>query len=185
MATSPDENPYSAPTVADTIETPPSGRRWGPTPVLQAAWALAVLLNLPVPMMLSESALSDPRAFVGVPFGIAVVYLTGVFCCLCRAGIMWRLVVGSGVTALSQFIPLAHMMIGMLAMGISEAIFDPSRNSRDISSLPEAAFATILTGLGLIAPSLLMGAGIFAIFRISCFDASSDKHPIQARSASE
>lgn len=172
MTTDSDDNPYAAPAVSDNIEvgSEPSGFINSPT-VLQAAWLLAVLLNLPVPVMLGKSAVSDPRAMVGLPLGIAAVYIAGFWVCLQRTGLMWRLIVGSSITALCQFVPVAHMMIGMMAMGISQAIFDPYRTTRDISSLPEAALATVLTGLGLIVPSLLMGAGLFAVFRIKVFDA--------------
>lgn len=176
MTTDTDDNPYAAPIVSEitTESHKPPGLINKPS-VLQTAWLLAVLLNLPVPIMFGESAVSDARALVGLPLGIAAVYFTGVLVCLQRSGPMWRLIVGSGITALSQFFPFAHMMIGLLAMGLSESIFDPDRSTRDISSLPEAALATILTGLGLILPSLLMGAGVFVIFRIKVFDAQPNK----------
>jgi hypothetical protein len=171
MTTESDENPYAAPAVAESLQSAPETSGFVRSRMnLHVAWLLAVLFNLPVPVMLGESAVSDPRAIVGLPLGIMAVYFAGVFCCLQRAGLMWRLIVGSGITALGQFIPFAHMMIGIMAMGISEAIFDPDRNSRDISSLPEAASATVLTGLGLIILSLMMGAALFAVFRIRAFD---------------
>jgi hypothetical protein len=186
MAINSDNNPYAAPAVLDNIPEPPAPPGFiNKAFVLQAAWMLAVLLNLPVPVMLGESAVSDPRAMVGMPLGIAAVYLPGIWLCLKRAGLMWRLIVGSSITALFQFYPIPHMLIGMIAMGISQVIFDPHGTTRDISSLPEATLVTILTGIGLIIPSLLMGTALFAAFRIKVFDVSSDKHPIQARSASE
>lgn len=172
MTTESDENPYAAPAVLDNIAEAPAQPGLINKPiVLQAVWILAVLLNLPVPVMLGESAVSDPRAMVGMPLGIAAVYLTGVWICLKRAGLMWRLIVGSSITALCQFSPIPHMLVGMIAMGVSQVIFDPYRTTRDISSLPEAALVTILTGLGLIIPSVLMGTALFAVFRIKVFDA--------------
>jgi hypothetical protein len=92
MTTESDENPYAAPAVAESLQSAPETSGFVRSRMnLHVAWLLAVLFNLPVPVMLGESAVSDPRA-------------------------------------------------------------------------------TVLTGLGLIILSLMMGAALFAVFRIRAFD---------------
>lgn len=80
---------------------------------------------------------------------------------------MRRLTVGAMITSVSQFWPMAQMLIGLLAISISAAIFSVDNNGRgvgDLNSFPAVVLATILTGIGLIIPSLIVGMIAVAIF---------------------
>ena len=83
---------------------------------------------------------------------------------------MWRLIVGSAFTALSQIWPMLHMLVGIVAMGISKFIFDANREREQIEAVPEVVLTTLLTGIGLILPSIVMGLIFLMLFRIRVFD---------------
>lgn len=83
---------------------------------------------------------------------------------------MWRLIVGSVFTAISQIWPVAQILTGLVAMGISKIVFDFRRVGDQMSRISEVVSTTILTGLGLIAVSLFIGAILTVVFRIKVFD---------------
>ena len=176
-----DLNPYEAPSAHSPLPVAQSPSTFFQKPVVvQSAWLLAVAINLPMPLMLGFDATSDGAARLGMPIGIVTVYGIGVWICLHRAEVMWRLIVGSIFTALTQIWPVLHMLVGIVAMGISKLIFDPGREREQIEAIPEVVFTTLLTGIGLILPSLAMGLIFLMFFGIRVFD---QKPPVQSKVA--
>ncbi len=162
-----DANPYAAPMVHDFSSSGETTTTFFTKPiVLQSAWLLAVLINLPIPVMFGSGVVVGPARF-GMLLGIIAVYAVGVWCCTMQSGTMWRLIVGSLLTALSQLWPVLHMFVGLIAMGISRAIFFVV--DENFTRIPEVISATILTGIGLILPSFAFGLVGIAVFRIRAF----------------
>ena len=166
-----DINPYEAPSADSPLPVAQSPSTFFQKPVVvQSAWFLAVAINLPMPLMFGFSFTAEGAARLGMLIGIAAVYGTGVWICLHRAEVMWRLIVGSAFTAISQVWPMLHMLVGIVAMGISKFIFDADRERDQIEAIPEVILTTLLTGIGLIIPSLVMGLIFLMLFRIRIFD---------------
>lgn len=166
-----DVNPYEAPSAHSPLPVAQSPSTFFQKPwVVQSAWFLAVAINLPMPLILGFDATADGVARLGMLIGIVMVYSIGVWICLHRAEVMWRLIVGSIFTALSQIWPILHMIVGLVAMGISKLIFDANREREQIEAIPEVVLTTLLTGIGLILPSLVMGLIFLMLFRIRVFD---------------
>jgi hypothetical protein len=141
---------------------------------------LAVLINLPMPLSLGFNATAESAARLGMPIGIVTVYGIGVWICLHRVEVMWRLIVGSIFTAVSQIWPMLHIVVGAAAMAVSKFIFDADRQREKIEALPEVIFTTLLTGIGLILPSLVMGLIFLMFFSIRVFD---QKPPVKGKVA--
>lgn len=177
-----DANPYEAPSALGVLSAaqPPSVFFQKPA-VVQTAWFLAVSMNLPIPLWLGFDVTSDGAARIGMPIGILTVYGTGVWICSHRPEVMWRLIVGSIFTALTQIWPIFHMLVGIVAMGVSKFIFDPNREREQIEAIPEVVLTTLLTGIGLILPSLVMGLIFLMVFRIRLFD----RNPMQPGAGAE
>lgn len=75
---------------------------------------------------------------VGSPLGILAVYTAGALVCTRSASLMWRVISGSGITAISQFWGVIHIFAGMIAVGFSKTIFDPdNRQNEKITRLPD------------------------------------------------
>ena len=166
-----DINPYEAPSAHSPLPVAQSPSTFFQKPVVvQSAWFLAVLMNLPMPLLLGFDATAEGAARLGMPIGIVTVYGIGVWICLHRAEVMWRLIVGSIFTALTQIWPVLHMLVGIVAMGISKFIFDANREREQIEAVPEVVLTTLLTGIGLILPSIVMGLIFLMLFRIRVFD---------------
>lgn len=166
-----ESNPYSAPSMQDiAISTEVASAFFLKTRVVQSAWALAVLINLPIPVMFgSDVARGELR--IGMVIGVLAVYGVGAWCCTMRPSVMWRLIVGSGLTALSQFFPVLHLVVGTIAMGISRFVFSELNPAGEtLTRLSQVIASTILTGVGLILPSIIFGLVGIAIFRIRAFD---------------
>jgi hypothetical protein len=161
----PELNPFVAPTTGPqttVISTPEERSRW-----LRFAWPTAVVLHLPVPLWFGWFVAAGGIARLGMFAGIAIVYGIGRRLCSSNPWLMKRLAVGSMITSVSQFWPMAQMLIGMFAISVSAAIFSVNNSGRgpgELDSFPGVALATILTGLGLIIPSLIVGMVAVAIF---------------------
>lgn len=170
MTSDPNLNPFAPPTTPSNTVDDSLSTFAGKPLILQTAWALAVVINLPIPLMLGHSVTNAGLPRIGMPVGIALVYFFGVWCCTQRPGLMWRLIFGSGFTAVTQFWPIAHMLIGAAAVGVSKFVFDPETGGQNMDRISAVLSATLLTGSGLIFPSLIVGVSVFAVFRITSFD---------------
>ena len=162
-----DDNPFAPPTVppepAPWIQPE---RRWG----LILLWMVMFAVNLPVAVMFGRSACDWPAAF-GMVVGCALINVTGLWLCRTSPHFMLRLCLGSIAVAVSQFFPVLHMIVGMIAVGISRSICNLSIEMSDpirgnMTGLDEVTLSTLLTGLGLILPSVAMGYLIGMVFRL-------------------
>ncbi|MCA9065105.1 MAG: hypothetical protein KDA96_18680 [Planctomycetaceae bacterium] len=166
------ENPFAPPKteLADRIAAP-SRSRTG----LMVAWNLAVLINVPLPFIWGLSN-TDGMGALAMMAGILVVASTGSCLCLYYPHIMKRISIGS---ILQPFFPVMQMMAGMLAIAMTRGIFSlaTGTTASNLSVVP-AVVATVLTGLFLILPSLLVGALVCLLFGI-------DRDPAVAQLMSE
>lgn len=152
----PEVNPFASPRTepkgkaGQHSSKSPSWLRW--------AWPLAIILHLPVPVWYGCQVTSPDLARLGMLFGVATVYWIGHRLCLCCPWLMQRLAVGAMMTSVSQFWPVGQMWIGYWALSTSEVLaISPLSSAGNIGSVPMIFLATILTGLGLIIPSLIIG----------------------------
>lgn len=116
-----------------------------------------VVLNIPVPLMLG-AATCDGWANLGMPAGILLVAVVGYVLCNSYPIPMRNLSRGSIVVAISQLMPLLHIYVGSFAVRLCSG-FDGDGN---LDGWLQVTLATIITGLGLILPSLAFGY-IFAV----------------------
>jgi hypothetical protein len=157
------ENPYAveAAAIEPSVDASPyNGLSWR-----RAAWGAVVLINLPIPLMFGMSV-CKAESVIGMPIGILIVLLTGLWCCRGIPKAMSMLNSGAVVTALSQFWPMAHIMIGSVAVRISQMVFDRDANSGNLTGVVSTTSATLLTGAGLILLSFIFGAILMAFASI-------------------
>jgi hypothetical protein len=161
----PETNPFVAPTAGlrTSILSPAEEQtRW-----LRWGWPTAVVLHLPVPLWFGWMVTANGLPKLGMFFGIAIVYWIGRRLCSGSPWLMKRLCIGAMITSVSQFWPIAQMFIGAYAISISGTIFSVDNfggGPGNMNSLPGVVLATILTGIGLIIPSLAVGMMAMAIF---------------------
>jgi hypothetical protein len=161
----PETNPFVAPSTGPQtsfVSRAEEQARW-----LRWAWPTAVVIHLPVPLwfgwLVSEGGIPKLGMFVGITF----VFWIGKRLCPGSPWLMKRLSVGALITSVSQFWPMAQMLIGMFAISVSGMLFSVDNYGRgpgQLNSLPGVVLATILTGIGLIIPSLVVGMIVIAIF---------------------
>lgn len=159
----PSTNPFAAPTAADPViesDRAEKDERW-----LRWGWPLAVAIHLPIPLFFGWTISGEGLPRLGMFFGIALVYFVGRRLIPSRRWFMRRLTIGAFITSISQIWPVGQTMIGIVAIMISKAIFrdaafgviGTSGAPRELGNLPAVMSATVLTGLGLILPSFLVG----------------------------
>ena len=154
-------NPFAPPQVESVVAQPTvfDTRR------LRTWWMIVVAINLPIPVMFGLTVSSGFGRF-GMLLGIAIVATIGCFSCSRVPPLMMRLNIGALLTALSQLLPMLHMFVGMFALEIVRRLNSVvgGTDQDDLSGLFEITLATLLTGLGLILPSILAGLvlGLFA-----------------------
>jgi len=157
------DNPYaveSAVVEPGVSTSEPKSGSW-----LRIAWIAVVLINLPVPLLFGNECCKEAATF-GMPIGILIVVVTGLWCCRQIPKMMAMLNSGAVITALSQFWPMFHIVIGSMAVGISQWLFEDSGNSTNLSKVPSATSATLITGAGLILVSFVFGAILMAFTSI-------------------
>ena len=153
-----DVNPYAAPTV-QAVEVESTGR--ASAHMATVAWLMAVLINLPVPVMLGISCTRGPGQ-IGMLIGVLAFAGIGLMLCRRSPRLMKDLSFGSVLTALSQFFPILHMYVGMAALTICTL----GATNGDMTGVVEITMATVLTGVGLIIPSLVVGVLIGGLVRL-------------------
>lgn len=157
------DNPYAVESAvvehAVSTSEPKSGS-W-----LGIAWVAVVLINLPVPLLFGSECCKEAATF-GMPIGILTVVVGGLWGCRQIPKAMKMLNSGAVITALSQFWPMFHIVIGSLAVGISQWLFEDSGNSTNLTKVPSATLATLITGAGLILVSFVFGAVLLAFASI-------------------
>jgi hypothetical protein len=161
LSSDPERNPFAAPTTKPATEQ--LSRRERDARWLRWAWPMAIVLHLPITLWFGWAASADGFPKTGMFVGIAVTYWTGRQLCPNHSRLMKSLTIGAIATSVSQFWPIAQLFIGVFAMQISNAIFQgPSKDN--LQNFPSVLVATLLTGTGLIVPSLLLGWMMLAVF---------------------
>ena len=143
-----DVNPYAAPTV-QAVEVESTGR--ASAHMATVAWLMAVLINLPVPVMLGISCTRGPGQ-IGMLIGVLAFAGVGLILCRRVPSLMKSISLGSLVTAISQFFLILHMYVGMAAITICKL----GAANGDLTGVVEITMTTVLTGVGLIIPSLIL-----------------------------
>ena len=168
MSVEQDQNPFAAPAVQDNAT---NSMRASDSLKPHFAWLCMLVINLPIPLIFGFVASEAGR--IGMLLGIAAVYLCGFLCCNVMPRIMYRLNIGSSLVAVSQFLPMLQTIVGVEAVGISRAVFGGAQStSGDMTGIAEITCATILTGIGLIIPSVVIGIIIVAVLGL---DRNSDR----------
>lgn len=153
------DNPYSPPAPINNevlVEDSASVNVRG----LRIRWCVVTLVNVPIPVMFGMGTTTGAGQ-LGMPVGIGVVLAIGLALCSRFPRTMSNLCRGAVLTALSQFYPMLHIVIGMLAVTICKW---PSSSVGDLSGIFEGTLATLITGAGLIAVSLIFGIVMTLIF---------------------
>ncbi|MFO0975049.1 MAG: hypothetical protein U0996_01560 [Planctomycetaceae bacterium] len=153
------ENPYAVESAAVASGFPT--QRSGSLSWLMTGWIAVVLINLPIPLLFGKECCKQ-IALLGMPIGILLILAIGLWGCRIVPRTMILLNSGAVVTALSQFWPFLHMMIGSIALALSQFLFERDAARHDLTRVTSAASATILTGSGLILVSFVFGAVIQA-----------------------
>lgn len=151
MSTNPvDENPYAAPALHEipTPEQLPTNLKG-----LRIRWCVMVAVNVPLPAFFGLQATSGAGR-IGMPIGIVFVAVIGLALCPRFPRVMSNLCRGAVLTAFSQFYPVMHMFIGIMAIGICHNIPGYDGN---MSGVFQITMATLITGAGLILASLIVG----------------------------
>lgn len=163
-----DPNPYSPPTeaAADPVVPPPPAER-GSKVNLLVAWPVVLGVNLLVPLLFAAELLG-PRGWSGVLVAVALFLVGGWWLCLAHSGIAKRLLVGSGVVAFSQFLPILHLIAGVIAVEVGlflEVISSQGDNAigPEIKTFLGGMLVTTLTGLILAVVALIIGSLLMLI----------------------
>ncbi len=164
----PATNPFAAPTMdAPAVERDENDVRW-----LSFGWPIAIACQLPVPLFFGWSVSGEGLPRLGMLFGILLVYFCGKRLRSSRPWMMKRLTIGAYATCVSQFWPVGQMMIGIVATGFARALFNypifgyfgASSSPSELATVPAVLCATVLTGIGLIVPSLIVGIVVVYLF---------------------
>jgi hypothetical protein len=156
------ENPYATLDVADSE---PVADRLPPPTILLWLWPIAVLINLPVPWWMGWDMARHEGRWFGMPVGITIWLAAGAWLIHRIPTHMVAMMCGSIVVAISQFWPMAHLWIGMFACAISRGVCGDPEGMRFHSTLG-VVLVTLLTGVGLILLSLVIGKPLLFLFRL-------------------
>ena len=159
----PDANPYTPPAEVDLAgslaqsEPSVSPRKLRN---LLVAWPVVLGLNLIVPLLVASELLGT-RGWTGVVVAIVVNLLVGFWLCHVLPGLMKRLIVGAAVVALSQLVPVLHLIAGMIAFVVGESIGlieESELNGPEIGTAISGGVLTTLTGGVLMVASIAIGS---------------------------
>ena len=159
MSGQPNDNPYAAPQVTDTTELPQAEAVPEALPLFPQRperWGPVFVFNLPAVIVLGVYV-NQPRSFMAMIAACVVLFLVSLSFARRSALIARRLIAGGKVVALSQFIPLLHIGLGMLAFHLLFRV-DP----RGILGWPVRGsfYFTLLVGTGLILVAYVLGISL-------------------------
>lgn len=146
-------NPYETPSSLEGEQEAgfKGGHQW-----LLWAWGIAFFLNMPVPVWLGISFTTRVSCW-GIAITAAIFLMAGVILCLCFKRVGQCLVIGSFLTALSQFVPVLHLFAGIVAMDLTRDLGLSGSNPVSNDGAIRFIFPTIL---GVAWVSCLTGAMI-------------------------
>jgi hypothetical protein len=140
-----------------------------------AAWAGALLVNAIVPLMFGMLA-TDPVGRWGMGAAMAVVLVGGWLFCYAFPVQGRKLIAGSVLTALSQLLPIAQLVAGILGLAVASGLGlfvagndgQPDRFVSEFGSF----VATMATGTILVAGAFVLGWIAAFVLPKHWFDAS-------------
>jgi hypothetical protein len=113
-------NPYRSP--AAVIEDPPAPADGSLlNPYLLVTWSLVFGLNLIVPVLLGLMA-TGTEGLAGMCLSVAALFLVGGWFCTVLPCMGRRLIAGSVVIGLSQLFPIAHLVVGSVALDVAREL---------------------------------------------------------------
>ena len=139
------------------------------------AWVGVFAFNLPIPLLFGVCVVGEGGLF-GLVGALAVIFWFGFALCLFRFRVGRSLVAGGGVVAVTQFLPLLHLICGMFGMYMWEAIggtplpaFDsdeavPTDTGWQHDPNLAAFLIVFFTTHPLIVAALVLGAGVRAMY---------------------
>lgn len=162
-------NPYRAPESASretVFELSREDPRPGSSTVL---WWLLFGLNLPIPALFGMGAATG-MALLGVAAAVLMFGFAGWW-------VMWRypqwasrILVGAGMMAVSQVMPIPQLIAGMMALSIAEGAGFASTGGQGLSmtltSFVGGFFVTTITGGLLLGMTLCIGACLVPLWRL-------------------
>lgn len=143
---------------------------------LVTTWILVFLINLPVPVMFGSSVVASAGGYAGMALGCLLWCGLGLILCFGRhARHIQATIRGGWLVALTQFYPVLHMLIGLLAGVLVGAVFDAGSSGRGPMNLTSntvtwdmliSTSMTLVTGAILILEALIIGTVITLIMRV-------------------
>ena len=121
------DNPYAAP----QSPQPADDNAEDALHRLRRRWLKLLLINAVIPSCLGMQTVSGDGVW-GMPLGLLLAALVGLFLCRRQARVMTQVCDGAGYVALTQLLPFPHLVGGMLAMWIFGF---PSRNPLEIAAV--------------------------------------------------
>jgi hypothetical protein len=123
-------------------------------------WPIVFALNLIVPLLFGGSMLRE-RGMIGLSVAVAFFLIAGWYICYMSPFISIRLLVGAGITAISQLFPIIHVLAGLIAVAtLSKLGLATDENDVGIGTISSEAggfMMTMITGSIIAAFALIVG----------------------------
>ncbi|MDB2687667.1 hypothetical protein N9Y42_10695 [Mariniblastus sp.] len=160
-------NPYESPSLRGEVSRPPISnavrRIW--------SWPVVFALNLPIAVLLGRHFL-NPSSIIGVAAIVALLFLAGLMVCWRFPLIGQSLIIGSLLTAISQLLPILHLVLGMIALSSAQdlGLVSDNPDSNDgfvrflLPSIASGAWVALVVGSGIAVCALSIGGILRAIF---------------------
>lgn len=144
---------------------------------LVTTWIVVFLVNLPIPVMFGGYVVDSPGGYMGMAVGCVLWCSLGIFLCYGRhARHVQATIRGGWLVALTQFYPMLHMLIGMLAAVLVSAVFEAGSSGRGPVNFTSnsatwdlliSTSMTLVTGAILITEALIIGTVITLLIRVA------------------
>ena len=177
-----DEDVYFAGRIADDFERRRNVARGETRPPL-LWWTLVFGANLVLPLIWGYGSTSG-LGRVGMGIGIAVVFAIG-----CRVSLRSRAAIlpvirGGGIVAASQFVPILHLVAGLVGVRAAHFLGTTTRGERfGVDTALGGLVATLVTGIILLAVADIIGRliGLFLVFHAHRGYLPAGAHPNEVK----
>lgn len=177
-------NPYRPPRDRPDPVPPQRGDSSKIDRVAFAAWPLALVSNMIVPLFFGlDFTYEQGRA--GMLVATVLFLLAGWGLCYVKPNAARRLIAGSTLTAISQFFPILQIFAGVVAIGIADRM-GLSRESTDgnLAQVSELGgfIMTVVVGVILLTVAGAIGVGFALVMPLSWFTPNSRPGPAAVHS---
>jgi hypothetical protein len=148
-------NPYQAPEAADSPDVSPDVPKRGLTRFALIGWPAALAANLPAPLMLGL-IITERAGRWGMMLAILVFLGLGYLFCYSWPAWSRRFIGVSFLVALTQFVPIFHMLAGAFALAIVEHL--PFVGRFDNEGLDDGFHDAINNELGGFVATFIVGS---------------------------